>query len=101
MKWGAGAAKSCLVRGRQQSTAAVVISHLARKEIRGESNSSVVKRLSKGLTDRFHLRHFSDVREKLGGELNSSVVEWLNKGLMSTSSPIDERLPRLVHSERV
>eukprot|EP00976_Prorocentrum_cordatum_P116901 1196228-Prorocentrum_minimum.AAC.13 len=60
---------------------------VSRKEIRGELNSSVVKRLIKGLTDRFHLRHFSDVREKWGGELNSSVVEWLNKGLMAVSSP--------------
>eukprot|EP00976_Prorocentrum_cordatum_P043097 873353-Prorocentrum_minimum.AAC.1 len=47
-----------------------------------------------GLTDSFHLRHFSDVREKNAGELNSSVVEWLNKGLMAVSSP-NRRCPRL------
>ena len=61
---------------------------IARKQFRGKSNSSVVKRLIvKASTDSFHLRRFSDVHEEMGGELNSSVVEWLNKGLMSALSP--------------
>eukprot|EP00976_Prorocentrum_cordatum_P095932 1190359-Prorocentrum_minimum.AAC.1 len=52
-------------------------------------NSSVVKRLVKGLGDGSHLRHVSGVKWKFGGrvELNSPVAQGLTKGLMPISSP--------------
>eukprot|EP00959_Pyramimonas_sp_CCMP1952_P072350 1511035-Pyramimonas_sp.AAC.1 len=60
--------RGCL-RGRGRYTDMV----RARKKFGGESNSSVVNGLVKGLTNRFHLRRFWAVREKLGGELNYPV----------------------------
>ena len=55
--------------------------------IGGELNSSVLKRLIKGLTDRVHLRHVLDVRNKSRGESNLPVAKGLNKGLTSVLSP--------------
>eukprot|EP00959_Pyramimonas_sp_CCMP1952_P159726 3340737-Pyramimonas_sp.AAC.1 len=43
----------------------------------------VVKGVVKGLTDSFHLRHFSGIRENLRGGLHFSVVKGVTKGLMA------------------
>eukprot|EP00959_Pyramimonas_sp_CCMP1952_P018668 394325-Pyramimonas_sp.AAC.1 len=60
----------------------------ARKRNGGGLNSSVVKRLIKGLTDRFCPPRFSGARKKIGTELNSSVVKRLIKGLTDRFRPI-------------
>eukprot|EP00959_Pyramimonas_sp_CCMP1952_P070104 1463534-Pyramimonas_sp.AAC.1 len=53
---------------------------VARETIGGESNSSAVRWLIKGSTDRSHVWHFRDIREHfVGEELSSAVVKGLMK----------------------
>eukprot|EP00976_Prorocentrum_cordatum_P010948 220454-Prorocentrum_minimum.AAC.1 len=72
INWTNGEGIRAIVRGQTDKKGSTRTWSAFREEFRENLNSSVVKRLIKGLTDSFHLRHVSALREKSGGGVEFS-----------------------------